>query len=135
MYFQKIAEMSRSGGRKKDPIWQYFIEKSNKSDGKTGSRATCKKCKFELQGIVERMKKHWEVCQKTEVVQTVILELDADQDADTDSSNSASASTSTASASTCSGLDLNVSTVYQYYLIYHIVMGVLLSCLDSSFYN
>lgn len=94
--------MSGSGGRKKDPIWQYFIEKSNKSNGKTGSRATCKKCKFELQGIVARMKTHWEVCQKTEAVQAVIL--------DTDTDNSDSARTST--ASTCSGLDLNVSTVY-----------------------
>lgn len=88
--------MSRSGGRKKDPIWQYFIEKSNSSDGKTGSRATCKKCKVELQGIVKRMKRHWEACQKTTAVQAVI--------SDTDNNDSASTST----ASTCSGLDLNV---------------------------
>lgn len=86
--------MSRSGGRKKDDIWKYFIEKSNKSEGKTGSRATCKKCKLELQGIVQRMKRHWEECQKTETVQAVILD-----------------SPTTSTASTCSELDINVSTV------------------------
>ena len=52
----------RGSGRKKDLIWQFFKEKSGKAEGKPGCRATCKKCNLEMQGLVERMKKHWEKC-------------------------------------------------------------------------
>lgn len=52
----------RRSGRKKDLIWQFFKEKSGKAEGKPGCRATCKKCNMEMQGLVERMKKHWEKC-------------------------------------------------------------------------
>lgn len=52
----------RRSGRKKDLIWQFFKEKSGKAEGKPGCRATCKKCNLEMQGLVERMKKHWEKC-------------------------------------------------------------------------
>lgn len=52
----------RRSGRKKDLIWQFFKEKSGKAEGKPGCRATCKKCNLEMQGLVARMKKHWEKC-------------------------------------------------------------------------
>lgn len=32
--------------------------------GKTGSRTICKTCKVEIQGLVNRMKAHYEWCQK-----------------------------------------------------------------------
>lgn len=48
------------GGRYKSGIWSHFEEK--KSIGKAGSRAVCKKCKKELQGLVDRLKKHYRSC-------------------------------------------------------------------------
>lgn len=50
------------GGRQKDAIWQYFLEKCGNT--KTGRRAICKICKKEIQGIVARMKTHYEECKK-----------------------------------------------------------------------
>lgn len=59
-------------GRRKDAIWNYFIEK--KSDkAKPGSRAICKNCKKEMQGLVQRLKDHHEKCKKT-----LHLELDTE---------------------------------------------------------
>jgi hypothetical protein len=49
-------------GRKKDSIWQHFIEKPGSFKGKTGSRAVCKTCKIEMQGLVQRLKTHHEKC-------------------------------------------------------------------------
>lgn len=49
-------------GRKKDDIWQFFEEKSLKMEGKKGRRAICKKCNLEIQGIAERLKKHYAKC-------------------------------------------------------------------------
>lgn len=59
-----MSTLHRSG-RKKDPIWIHFIEKSNKTEGKLGNRAICKKCRHEMQGLVERMKVHWQKCSET----------------------------------------------------------------------
>lgn len=47
-----------AAGRKKDPIWISF---ERISKGK-GYRAKCKSCKKEIQGVLDRMKKHLEVC-------------------------------------------------------------------------
>lgn len=49
-----------SRGRKEFGIWQHFIKK--KVVGKLGCRAVCKKCGKELQGLVDRLKSHWETC-------------------------------------------------------------------------
>lgn len=61
----------KMSGRKKDKIWDYFIEKTEK--GKTGSRAVCKNCKKEMQGLVQRLKGHHEKCKtKTLPVDTEV---------------------------------------------------------------
>lgn len=53
-----------SSGRKKHSIWSFFLEK--KQFGKKGSRATCKNCNKELQGLVERLIKHHQICSSSE---------------------------------------------------------------------
>lgn len=53
-----------SSGRKKDPIWQHFIE--IKEIGKAGQKCECKYCGKIMQGIVERMKTHNKQCAKPE---------------------------------------------------------------------
>ena len=52
---------NRGGGRKLDDIWIYF--KKSVTFGKTGCRATCISCNKEMQGLVKRMKDHFEACQ------------------------------------------------------------------------
>lgn len=47
-------------GRKQDSVWIYF-EKSV-SVGKTGCRAKCKTCGKEMQGLVARLKQHYQEC-------------------------------------------------------------------------
>ena len=47
-------------GRKSDLIWTNY--KKMTTPGKCGTRAICKKCGMELQGLVERLKKHAEIC-------------------------------------------------------------------------
>lgn len=47
-------------GRRKDIIWNNFNE--IKEIGKPGSKAECKKCGKQFQGIVKRMTKHKNVC-------------------------------------------------------------------------
>lgn len=49
-------------GRKEDYIWQFFIKITDAK--KTGCRAVCKKCKKEIQGIVQRMKIHHQICEE-----------------------------------------------------------------------
>lgn len=49
-------------GRKRGSIWYYFNEKSE--IGKKGSRAICKKCGKELQGLVSRLKYHFSNCER-----------------------------------------------------------------------
>lgn len=46
-------------GRRKDPIWNYFIEIKDKN--KT-TRAKCLKCSMEMAGLVMRMKLHKNKC-------------------------------------------------------------------------
>ena len=41
-----------SAGRKKDPIWVYYHEKIEL--GKKRSKAACKLCQKEMQGLVSR---------------------------------------------------------------------------------
>lgn len=53
-----------SAGRKRDPIWLYFKEKFEV--GKKGSRAICKKCEKEMQGLVARLKNHLSICASIE---------------------------------------------------------------------
>jgi hypothetical protein len=43
-------------GRKNDIIWNNFTKKT--TVGKSGCRAVCNKCGKDLQGLVERLKKH-----------------------------------------------------------------------------
>lgn len=52
-----------NSGRKRDVIWNEFTEL--KVADKQGSRAVCKRCNHELQGIVDRMKKHSKFCRKS----------------------------------------------------------------------
>ena len=49
-----------SQGRNEFSVWQHFIK--NKVVGKLGCRAVCKKCDKQLQGLVDRLKSHWETC-------------------------------------------------------------------------
>lgn len=49
-------------GRKSDNVWNSF--KKITVPGKTGCRAVCKVCEKEMQGLVERMKKHLDDCSK-----------------------------------------------------------------------
>ena len=55
-----------SCGRKRDPIWNYF-EELPKVLGKTGVRAKCIYCHNESQGLVARLKKHYDKCPKKAV--------------------------------------------------------------------
>lgn len=48
-------------GRKKDPIWIYYKELPV-VPGKKGTRAECKACKKELQGLVARLTNHHDKC-------------------------------------------------------------------------
>ena len=52
-----------SAGSKRDPIWFYFNEKIEV--GKKGSRAVCKKCGKEIEGLVARLKNHFSICEST----------------------------------------------------------------------
>ena len=47
-------------GRKQDCVWLYFDK--SKVVGKAGCRATCKKCGKEIQGLIVRMKQHYDSC-------------------------------------------------------------------------
>ena len=47
-------------GRKQDPIWLLYDK--SVLIGKKGSRAKCKCCGKEIQGLVDRMKKHTAEC-------------------------------------------------------------------------
>lgn len=51
-------------GRKKHTIWKYFDER--KQLGKNGSRAVCKICGKDIQGLVERLIKHHQKCSAAE---------------------------------------------------------------------
>jgi Protein of unknown function (DUF 659)/hAT family C-terminal dimerisation region len=50
-----------NAGRKQDPIWGCYIKLPNVT-GKTGSRAKCKDCGAEMQGLVVRLKDHMQKC-------------------------------------------------------------------------
>lgn len=54
-------------GRKRDPIWCYFIEEKTTS-GK-GFKAKCKVCGTLMMGLVARMKKHKEICTAEDQIQ------------------------------------------------------------------
>ncbi|XP_050507193.1 uncharacterized protein LOC126891479 [Diabrotica virgifera virgifera] len=47
-------------GRKEDPIWQFYIKTTNPN--KLGCRAICRKCRKDIQGLVQRLKAHHDVC-------------------------------------------------------------------------
>jgi len=49
-------------GRKEDSVWQFYLKTTDSK--KSGCRATCKNCKKEIQGIVQRLKAHREICKK-----------------------------------------------------------------------
>ncbi|XP_063832642.1 uncharacterized protein LOC135081783 [Ostrinia nubilalis] len=51
-----------SAVRKKDPIWDRYLEISNALGDKTGCRTQCKKCGKEMKGLVQRMKEHQKNC-------------------------------------------------------------------------
>ncbi|CAH0551277.1 unnamed protein product [Brassicogethes aeneus] len=52
-------------GRRKDPIWQHFIQVAAKAGSKSSFRAQCKNCKTEIVPLVVRMKKHINICRKS----------------------------------------------------------------------
>lgn len=60
-------------GRKLDPIWIHF-EKVKKVPGVPVSRAKCKKCSKELQGLTARLKAHYEKCQQTDEQEAYVVE-------------------------------------------------------------
>lgn len=49
-------------GRPKDAIWSHFIKISNNKS----SRAKCIECGAEMCTIVDRMKKHFSTCEKSQ---------------------------------------------------------------------
>lgn len=49
-------------GRKEDNIWQFYVKTTDPN--KSGCRATCRNCKKEIQGIVQRLKAHHDMCIK-----------------------------------------------------------------------
>ena len=55
-------------GRKQDWLWLYFDK--IKVLGKAGCRATCKKCGKVMQGLVARMKQHFDSCKNAHTVDT-----------------------------------------------------------------
>ena len=57
---------NRGGGRKQDPVWLHYEQAV--VPGKTGCRATCKYCKKEMMGIVDRMKTHISQCSSKDAV-------------------------------------------------------------------
>lgn len=59
----------RNAGRKKDDIWNNFVQIPN--ENKTGTRAKCKLCGVELQGLVERLKTHSRNCTSNDDVEFV----------------------------------------------------------------
>ncbi|KAG7174794.1 putative BED zinc finger-containing protein 4, partial [Homarus americanus] len=98
-----------ASGRKKDPLWYYF---DRIPKGKS-FRAKCKNCNQEIQGIVSRMKKHMEICQKQT---STLSEGDTDEAPDepqpTTSSETLSSphpSTSPSKASSSSSLVKDIS--------------------------
>jgi hypothetical protein len=58
--FKRSESMS---GRRSDAVWNNF--KKVTVDGKSGCRAVCNKCNKEMQGLVERMKKHLLECNQS----------------------------------------------------------------------
>ncbi|XP_073446747.1 uncharacterized protein [Dendrobates tinctorius] len=51
-----------AAGRKRDPIWVHFVEMPAADLGKKGARAKCKYCQKDIQGLVCRLKSHYENC-------------------------------------------------------------------------
>ena len=47
-------------GREEFSIWEQFIKR--KVVSRLGCRAACKKCGKEMQGLVDGLKSHWEIC-------------------------------------------------------------------------
>uniref|UniRef100_A0A6P7H6L1 Uncharacterized protein LOC114346820 n=1 Tax=Diabrotica virgifera virgifera TaxID=50390 RepID=A0A6P7H6L1_DIAVI len=82
-------------GRKKDPIWQFYVKTTNPN--KLGCRAICRKCRKDIQGLVQRLKAHHDVCNY--------------QERNTESRMSLDSFASTSSASSCSSLVMDSSYV------------------------
>ena len=57
---------NRGGGRKPDPVWLHY--ERIVTPGKTGTKATCKYCRKQMQGIVDRMKSHINQCSSKDPV-------------------------------------------------------------------
>jgi len=55
-------------GRKQDCVWVYFDK--IKVVGKAGCQATCKTCGKEIQGLVARMKQHYDSCTDAHIFDT-----------------------------------------------------------------
>jgi len=51
-------------GRRKDAIWNYFIELEPDDNHKI-RRAQCKQCDEPVSALVARMRTHWEKCNKS----------------------------------------------------------------------
>lgn len=51
---------NRNAGRKRDLVWNYFHKIETE---KSGCRAKCKRCGQEVQGLVDRLKKHHLICE------------------------------------------------------------------------
>jgi len=54
--------------RNEDSVWLYFDQ--IKVVGKAGCRTTCKKCGKEMQGLVARMRQHYDSCTDAHTVDT-----------------------------------------------------------------
>ena len=70
--------------RRQNAVWKFFDRV--RKDGNCGPWAVCTKCHREMQGIVERLHKHYVKCWVGEV------NCDSDADADTAEDNAASTS-------------------------------------------
>lgn len=58
-----------SAGRKSNVLWEHFKRVPNAN--KTGWRAICNSCQVELQGVLDRMKKHFEQCRSRGDIQSL----------------------------------------------------------------
>lgn len=59
--------MSSTAGRKRDAIWDEYVEVQGESN--KFKRAMCKKCCKEMQGLVRRMKAHFVTCSRESVLE------------------------------------------------------------------
>lgn len=62
IYRIQVSTQKKSAGRKTVKLWDDFRRVPNSN--RTGFRALCKHCQKEIQGVLDRMRNHLEICQQ-----------------------------------------------------------------------